>query len=502
VRRLTRFEYDNTIRDLTGLDLRPASRWLTEAGDTGFDNDAATQKVTVPQADQFMGAAEEVAGRVVDSLPSQLACAAAGDRACGMAFVEGFARRAYRRPLHEPDRALLARVLDAGIALGGFKEGVRLALETILQSADFMYRYEAADTGATGRLSDHALASRLSYFLWGSMPDEALVQAAEAGKLRTTAEVAAHARRMLADPRARAAVAHAYRQWLNLEQVDSAMRDPRKFPGFTGDVARALRGGTEAFLTHVTLEAPGGTLGELLGARYAFVNQATAPIYGLAGVTGTDLRRVEIVAGNRSGLVTDAGLLAGLASYDHTSVVGRGVFVRQQLLCQTLVAAPDDVPDLPALPPDLTTRELFTQHRANPACSGCHALIDPIGLGFESYDALGRFRTEENGKPIDASGELRATRDIDGAFQGALELAARLAGSAEVRSCVARQWFRYAFARADIAADACALEELAARLSAGASLRELLVTVTQLPAFYAAPAATRVDASDEGACTP
>jgi hypothetical protein len=499
-RMLSRFEYNNTVRDLLGIASAPA-KWDEATPGSGFDNDAVSKRASTILVDMMRSTAEEIAEQV--DVAKLLPCAPA-DAGCGEKFLQGFGRRAFRRPLSPAERTRFGALLAAGQEGGSFEEGARLVISAMLQSPHFLYRYEldgapTAD-GSAVRLSDHGLASRLSYFLWSSMPDYTLLDAADGGRLRTPEQIAAQVDRMLEDPRATETLAHFHTQWLGLAGFETEERDPNLFPGYDASVGAAMRSGTLAFLEEVTRK---GDVAELLTASWGFANGKTASFIGATGVTGEAVGKVTLDPSRRSGLLTDPGLMTRLGAFDHTNVVGRGLFVRSSLLCQTLMAAPDDVPDLPELSPDLTTRELFKQHRELPACAGCHQFIDPIGFGFENYDAVGRYRTTERGHPIDASGELVGTRDADGPFNGAVELGKRLAASTEVRDCVATQWFRFAFGRSELPGDECTLEEVKLRFADGKGrLRDLLVAMTKVPAFgyRAVDAADGPAGGSEGGC--
>jgi hypothetical protein len=354
-------------------------------------------------------------------------------------------------------------------------------------SPNFLYRAEVGLPPRPGetaaRLGPWETASRLSYLLLGSMPDQELYRAAEAGELATREQVAAQARRLLADPRARPVVAHFHDQWLELERISTIEKDRRVYPAFTPELRGFLETEARMFLDSVTWEAP-GDIASLFGAGHSFMNARLASFYGVKGPAGATFERVAQNPQQRAGFLTQAGLLAVLAKVNQTSPVERGLFVREQLLCDP---PPPPPPGLQGKPPDLdprlTTRERFTQHKENPACVGCHALMDPIGLGFESYDGLGAWRTAENGRPVDASGEIVGT-DIAGPFVGAIELLRKLGRSAQVSRCVRTQWFRFAYGRNVTAEDECNVATLDAALAAGkGNVRELLVALTQTDSF-------------------
>jgi hypothetical protein len=272
-----------------------------------------------------------------------------------------------------------------------------------------------------------------------------------------------------------------YRQWLGLGALDTVAKDPAVYPDFTEGLRGAMRAETQAFVEHV-MWAADHKLAMLLTAPLGFAATAElAKLYGVAPAPGM----VALPPAQRAGVLTQAGVLAVHALPNQSSPVTRGKFVREQLLCQTPSQPP---PNLNVTPPDVdptkTTRERFVEHTANAGCAACHTLMDPIGFGLEAYDGIGRFRATEGGRPVDDAGELTQTKDADGPFVGARALAERLAGSAQVRDCVATQWFRYTMGRFDGAGDECSLKPLREAFTAsGGDLEELLVAMTRTEAF-------------------
>lgn len=488
---MTRTEYNNTVRELLGDNSAPAKDFAADVEDPfGFTNNAEVNTVSTLLVEQYMKAAEELAERAAANLGTILSCdpAVAGEDACAAEFVATFGQRAWRRPLTGEEKTRLLGIFTAGRAEGGFSEGVELVIATLLQSPNFLYRVEvgvpAEGEGKEGLLrpTDWEMASRLSYLLWASMPDAELFAAAEAGQLRTAEQVLAQARRMIVDPRARAMVADFHAQWYKLAEIDALDKDPDIYPDFSPAVAGLMRKEVEIFLDRAVWEE--GDLKALFTATHTYLNKELADFYGISGPTGSSFVRVELDPTKASGLLTKPGLLAVLAKTNQSSPVHRGKFVREKLLCQLMPPPPPQI-DIqpPALDPDLTTRERFSQHREDPLCAGCHVLMDPIGLGFEHYDGTGRWREDENGLVIDSSGELTET-DINGAFDGVPELAHKLADSDMVRECMVKNWFKFAYGRAETLEDLPSLELLTTQFAAaGDDLRQLLLLLTQTDAF-------------------
>jgi hypothetical protein len=322
--------------------------------------------------------------------------------------------------------------------------------------------------------------------LWGSVPDEALLAASRDGRLASAADVEREARRLLADVRARRGVEHFYRQWLRLADFHEVEKDTVLFRIWSPALRADLEKETRLFLESVLWDGD-GRLSTLFSARYSFTNARLADFYGLplGDPDRTELVRTPFPSGTpRAGILTHGSILATQAKANQTDPIHRGKFVREQFFCQIPEPPPPDlVVSPPRLDPRKTTRERFSEHRSDPQCAGCHELLDPVGLIFEHYDAVGQYRATEADLPVDASGYLEET-DIGGEVNGALELGQKLAGSADVRRCVVRQWFRYAFARSESPEDACTLDALEQSFaSTHGNLRELLVSITQTAPF-------------------
>lgn len=490
IRRMTRVEYNNTVRDLLGDTSNPADSFVTEEEALGFNNQATSLIVTEILADQYMQASEDVAAAAVaERLDQILPCDPQVDAAaCGREFVETFGARAFRRPLSSDEVDRIEGVFSWGLETYDFNTGIEVVIQTILQSPHFLYRVEFGMPDPVEEdvveLTPHEIASRLSYLVWNSMPDDELFDAAAAGELATREQIAEQARRMLDDPKARDAIRNFHDQWLLLDEIEVLNKDASVYPSYSEDLRPMWREETHAFIEHVLLEDD-GSVETLFTAPYSVMNATLAEFYGVSGPTGEAYERVDLDPSQRSGLLTQASILAVTAKADQSSPIHRGKFVREQLLCQILPPPPNDVDiELPEFDPTRTTRERFDAHREDPACNGCHELIDPIGYGFEHYDGVGLYRGDENGLPIDASGEIIATDDIDGPFDGVIELGQKLATSEEVRNCVATQWFRYGFGRGEESVDECSMNVVRESFEAsGYNIRELIVALTQTDAF-------------------
>jgi hypothetical protein len=489
LRRLTRTEYDNTVRDLLGDDLELAQDFPPEELQDSFDNNATLRSVSDLLAEQYVAAAKAIGEAATDLLDTGdlLLCDPEkdGEPACVEEFLDDFALRAWRRPLTLAERDDLKKVFTAG-RLETFADGIDAMVRVLVLSPQFMYRIETGVPvlGQSHRRLNHwEMASRLSYLLWGTMPDEALFEAADAEELGTREEVGAQAMRMLNDPRAAAMITNFAGQWLQLRELADADKDPTIYPAWDAEFLTWFRQETEQFVELVW--KGDAKLDTLLSAPYTAVNESLAGFYGVRGITGDVFQKIDLDPTQRAGLLTQPGILAAKSGPDQSSPILRGVFVRQQLFCQPLPLPP---PGVEAKPPELnrnqTTKERFAAHRMDPSCAACHDLIDNVGFGLENYDATGVYRVRENGKPVDATGELMGT-DVDGKFVGAIELSRRLVSSKDVKACVAKHWFHFALGRDKTVADACTEETLnAAFARSGGDLRQLILTTIQSDAFF------------------
>ena len=344
----------------------------------------------------------------------------AAEDACARQILAALARRAYRRPVGEADVAALLAFYRTGRQAGGFEAGIRAALERLLIDPEFLFRIERdpedVAPGAPYRLSDLELASRLSFFLWSSIPDDDLLDAAIDGRLSDPAERERQVRRMLADSRSRALVDNFAGQWLSLRSVAGIAPDPNLFPDFDENLREALRRETELFVESQLREDR--SVVDLLRADHSFLNERLARHYGIAGVTGSHYRRVTLPDERRGGLLGQGSILAATSYGNRTSPVLRAKWLLENILGTPPAPPPPDIPPLPArgeAGEPRTVRERLAQHRRNAACAVCHAPMDPLGFALENFDAVGAWRTRDAGLPVDASAVLAdGTTSFDG----------------------------------------------------------------------------------------
>jgi hypothetical protein len=495
LRRLTQEQYVNSVHDLFGanINLTPVYSSAQSASQFGL----AQADVDGVDLDNYQRASEITAAAVVadKTLFNRIApCAsttvAADARNCAKTFLGAFGTRIYRAPIAAADIDRHLGLYDMGAASGGFAHGMELLLRGMLQSPKFLYRVELGTGEMVGqtavKLSGYELAARLSYGFWSSTPDDALTQAAASGKLATPADVVTQLQRMLADPKGATMVRHFLESWIHLEELNNVAKNDKLYPEWNDDVRKAMSAQAQRFFDDV-LAAKGGTVSSLLTSKTVFVNNKLAPIYSTTAASlpaDGSFMGSDKTDGTAAGLLTLPAFLATQAKASESSPIYRGKFVREQLLCQELPSPPANVPQAPEVTPGSSTRDRLKQHEVAMECAACHVLIDPIGFGFEHYDAIGRYRTMDGGKPVDATGTISATTDINGPFDGVGELGTKLSGSADVEGCVGKQWFRYAMGRAEGAADACSIGTMAKAFhDAGTDLRTLPMALAQTPAF-------------------
>lgn len=451
--RLNRAEYDNTVRDLFGTTSTPAADFPIDDRGSGFDNMADLLTLSPLHLSVYNAAAKKLAAEALSN-PTQRAAIvscdliAQGD-GCLRQVLNNFAYRAWRRPVTDAELDRLQAVAGVARANGDSVEvGLGLALRAVLLSPHFTFRVELdpdPSSSVPHALNPFELAARLSYFLWSSTPDDALLASAASGALSAPSTLVEQTQRLLADGRSRALVDNFAGQWLHLRAIDSAQPDPKLFPGVDATLLAAMRAETERLFRDIAFQST--PLVQLLTANYTYVNDRLATHYGLPAVGSTELVRVDLSShAQRGGMLTQGGFLTLTSHVNRTSPVVRGKWVMDELLCATVPPPPPDV-NLAAVAmakeQGLTQRQALEKHRADPKCFTCHTLMDPIGLGLENYDAVGTYRDTDAGHPIDAAGQLPNGQ----AFAGAKELARLIANNPEFLRCAAKKLYTYALGR-------------------------------------------------------
>lgn len=464
-RRLTRVEYNNTIRDLVGQDLHVGDLLPQDsAGGEGFDNNGDTLYSSPILVEKYLKAADRVVEWAFTKGDLKRIL---GDTAEARNQLDFFMEKAFRRPISQSELDRYWKLYQRG--------GMKLAMKGILVSPYFLFLVEE-DPGKEGiyPLGDYPLASRLSYFLWASMPDAQLLSLARQGKLQNEEVLRAQVHRMLQDPKAKSFAANFASQWLGIEDIGTSRRpDARRFPEFDDELAQAeLAEPTEllAFILHNDK-----SLLDLLDCNYTFLNQRLAALYGIPNVQGNQMRRVELSDLTRGGVVSMAAILTETSYPLRTSPVLRGKWVLEQLLGTHIPPPP---PTAGKLPPDdatrdgLTFRQQLEQHRSNPECASCHSKMDPLGFGLENFDPIGRWRSNLNGQPIDSSGKLPSGQS----FQGPAQLKeVLLKHKDEFLRTFSRKMLGYALGRGLNRFDQCVIDDAMKKLAQNNNKASVLI---------------------------
>jgi hypothetical protein len=497
--RLTKVQYDNTIRDLVGL---------TElAGVTPSSTLAPDGVGSVDQRswDAYQATADALAAAVMVSPAARskaIGCTTADD-ACAASFIANFGKRAFRRPLTAAETTKYTALYTNRATLtetGTFDEIAQVIIRAFLRSPSFLTRAETTEvpSGANYALSGYEVASRLSYLLWASMPDDALLAAADAGSLDTPAGILTEAKRMLNDPEGKArgmvtAFHQAYAKMGAGTRWADVQRDPAFYGDFTTDTMTAASLETERLFDEVVF-TKGGTFQELFTTTSAYVNASLAPIYGLNPADfGTELEPATLDAAVRPGIFTRAGFLTAYSLFDRSSPILRGAFLQKQILCTEIGSPPPDAAatPVPSDPGLVTNRQKTDAQTAGAACVGCHhPLVNPTGFPLEAFDAIGKFQTVEHdtGASIDTQALVPISQDqvVKVEVDGPAELMQAIANSVEAQRCYARRWVEYAYERPLNKQDACVVRDMATKLTLGGyKVLDLIADLTQSESFRA-----------------
>ncbi len=430
----------STTNDLLG-DTRSVGTRLPIDDQTDLSAGARSLIVTSTWLTEAMGAGADLAHAAVQNLATLLPCQAAAGDACAQQFIETFGKRAFRRPVAPTETTRLMAIYAMGRTNVDFAHGIELVIQAMLLSPNFLYKIELGAAGAAAaggqiQLTPYEVASRLSYMFWGTMPDSALLAAADTGKLGSRPDVRAQAMRMVNNPLARETLIYLHKRWLGLDQIGAATKDATKYPNFGPDMTAAMDTEAHNFLDSVVWPQGSG-LQALLTSTTTSANSVLAALYGVTMPASTAFTQVQLNPMQRSGILTLSSTIAVHTFADESEPVHRGKFVRERLLCQTLPDPPATVMATPPSPkPGIPIRDRFAEHSSGTACQPCHKMMDPIGFGFEHYDGLGVWRDTDQGKPVDATGSIVGSMDVDGPFDGIPNLARKLLQSNQVKDCV------------------------------------------------------------------
>lgn len=505
LRRLTHSQYNNTVRDLLGDFTRPADQFPPEDFLHGFTNQAVGQAISPLQAEAYTNAAEKLAANAFRQGDSQglIPCepASPDDVACRDSFLRQFGLKAFRRPLSDEEVGGYAELFaDAATANSDFLAGAKVTVEAMLQSPSFLFHLEE---GPDGKWPQYEVASRLSYFLWDTMPGQDLLEAAKNAQLSSVEQVEAAARRMLGHARAKQALGGFLAQWMRFDRVLGSVRNVRQYAEFNPTLLPVMTEETRHLFNYLVWQDR--NFMEFFNADYTFLSARLAKHYGLPAPE-EEFGMVKYPAGNlRAGVLGQAGFLTLTGTPSDTSPTARGLFVREHFLCQTVPPPPPGVDtNLPPVTGDrpMTNRERLAVHLGSPSCASCHNLIDPIGLGFEKYDNIGLYRekllltppptrdavTNRRSKPETFELDLDTQAHIQGLagseFSTVSELGEILAGSSVCQRCVVKQIFRFALGRHENEQDQPYIDALYEQFrGSGFKFRELVVALTTSEPF-------------------
>jgi hypothetical protein len=493
VRRLNRNEYNNTVRDLFGIEFQPGKDFPSDgAGGEGFDNVGDALFVQPSLMEKYLAASKRIVTAIYEDPKKRerVIFARPGDKLspeqAARTVLLTHASLAFRRRVTDEDLAPLLAAFGKKLAAGeAYEDSLRTPLQSLLLHPSFLFRMEDDQAGKTEwKVNDFELATRLSYFLWASMPDKPLLKLASEGKLSDPATLRAETLRMLADKRAETLARHFAGQWLGFEELrEVAEPDPKRFPTFTQSLRVAMyRESVEFFNYLIQANRP---VSDLIHADYTFANAELAQHYGIGGVSGTQMQKVSLTDPNRGGVIGQASILTATSLPLRTSPVKRGKWILDTLLG---TPPPPPPPDAGVLPGDdkstagLSFRETLEIHRKKASCAGCHAKIDPLGFGLENFDAIGRWRTvDANGDPIDS----KATLPGDISFSSPAELKKLLQGSDELfLRNLARKMLAYSLGRPLEYYDEPVITDLIAKLRKdGLKMQSLVLSIVESHPF-------------------
>jgi hypothetical protein len=496
IRRLNKNEYNNTIRDLLGVQFKPADDFPSDDVGYGFDNIGDVLTMSPLLMEKYFAAADKIVEEVFNTpalrkkIMTQTVDAKATAKEkqeAAIAILRPFVVHAYRRPVAADEMTRFGRFIELADKNGDdFEKGIQLAMKAALCSPNFLFRVEK-DFRIVGEkfaepITQFELATRLSYFLWSSMPDDELFDLAKQGKLRDKAVLEKQVRRMLTDAKSRALTENFAGQWLQLRSIAQLSPDPKLFPDFDDALRAAMVKETELFFEHLIKEDR--SILEFLDADWTFVNERLAKHYGIAGVKGPQFVKVKLTTPDRVGVLTHASILSVTSNPTRTSPVKRGKWILDNILNTPPPPPPPDVPDLSEdskVVASASLRARMEQHRTNPNCAVCHKRMDPIGFGFENFDAVGAWRNKDGKFDVDASGELPSGQKFSGPKQLVAVLKTK---DAEFRRCLVEKLLTYALGRGLESYDKCALDDICAEtVHSGDRFVSVILAIVQSEPF-------------------
>jgi hypothetical protein len=494
--RLTHNQLKNTLLDGVGFSPPTIDTLPNETRLEGFANQSDKLTIAPLLADYYLKASDELATNVLSRTGEFLKCqlsAVTPTSSCLTDFIKGFGARMWRRPVQDAEVTKLVGLYNNTVpTAGGPDVGIRNIVQAMFMTPNFLYRTEVGNTNAAGQvtyLTDYELASALSYMLWDAPPDKTLYDLAAAGKLQDKQVLVEQAQRMWAAKKTPTALHGFLEQWLQIEELLGADKDPALFPVYNKTVATDLLEESRLFLNSVVFDPMGDrSFKTLFTANYGFVNSRTAPIYD-ATASGTTLTRTTLNNKQRRGLLTLGAFMAAHADGDDTGLVSRGRYFREEILCDH-VPPPDPkdaVFDPQKIRPDMTNRERMTAHTTNPVCAACHKLFDGLGFAMENYDPIGHFRTTDKNKTIDPTGSIPLPLSgNDLSFSNFVDLVDKLAETPDLYTCFSTQYFSFAAGRPATEINACERKLVTDEfVKAGYQVDRLVMAVVGAPSFMA-----------------
>ncbi len=493
LRRLNNVEYENTMIDVLGAKLGVTAMFVPDDPALGYTNQASALQLTPLIAEQYYAAAIRLSDGVD---PGALApCAVNANRGgCSDMFITSLGRRLYRRPITDPERIAYRALFDQKVARTDWPGAVRLVVKTMLQSPYFLYKTEiGSGAGVERTLTNHEIATQISYLVTGHPPDATLSAAADAGTLSQASARLAHVDRLLKTPASVPWLTAFVSQWLGVQGVADVSKDAKLFPAYTAATRTAVQEQANRFISSI-LTDNAGSIETLFNARWTFANKDLGAYFG-ASLPSTNWQKVQVPPTQRMGILTQPAFLVATSKGDDSNAIRRGKTLLMRILCGEVPPPPNDVTVDPVVVhnPNVTARERLAQHeKAGSVCAGCHRLMDPLGLSFENYDAVGAWRTMDAGKRIDPSGMIIGVApEVDGAIAGALDLVNRIAPSDTLKRCAAREVTRWALGRATATAatdtgaarDQQILDLVFAKLKATGDVRSALTALVERDEF-------------------
>lgn len=477
--RMNKDEYNNTVKDLFGSPSSVTDSFPPDNDGEAYANDAALlAKASEAQIEQYFHAAEKVVEDIWDRDKSMImTCnpSSTVPSTCARNIIEHWGRLVFRRPITTEERDQLLSFVNtqSGVQASVFEKGIQTALKSMLFSPNFIYRTISSSTGSTSNLDGYELATRLSYFIWSSTPDAELLNKASTGALMQPSEIKAQVIRMLGDARSQRLTKNFAKRWMGLNRLAQVVPDPSVYPNYTASLKTSFEKETELLFQNIFEQ--NASFDEVLNANYSYINGQLASHYGISGVSGSQFRKVSLNGTSRRGVASHGSVLMLTSHTDDSSVINRGKWLLEKLMCDPPPPPPANIPGLPdtGSTSGLTKRQALEAHRNNPSCFSCHAKMEPLGFGLENFDAIGGWRTSLNGKPVDNAGALPNGQP----YNSTAQLAQYLTENETFYQCAAKNLVTYAIGRRLEDQDDCNVRDIAKSIDPGKSIADTITAI-------------------------